>query len=135
MSLVIHMLTNDGSPLGVTSKSLWGDDKSVGVGGSELYLLTLCEEFTKAGHEVILYNDPKEQNASPFEQRMIGQFHPDEPRDILINFRSPNPKTIVTTNCKKIWMTTDQMSVGDYRSFAGQVHKIVTISPRHSQYF
>jgi len=139
--MIIHFLVNDGSPRLVTAKSLWGVDdvppneRSVGVGGSEYAMITLCEEWTKRGDTVILYNDPKEYGASIFEQRPIAAFDVNEPRDVLINFRSPNPKTMNTHNCLKVWLSTDQMSVGDYRSFAGNVDKIVVISPRHAEYF
>jgi glycosyltransferase involved in cell wall biosynthesis len=133
--MIIHMLCNDGSPLGITSKTIWGDQWQIGTGGSEYAMITLCEEWHNQGHEVVLYNDPKERNASPFEQRFIQEFEVNAPRDVLINFRSPNYRTISANNCLKVWFSTDQMSVGDYRSFAPHVHKIVTISPRHAQYF
>jgi glycosyltransferase involved in cell wall biosynthesis len=133
--MIIHMLCNDGSPLGVSAKTLWGLDGSIGCGGSEYLMITLCEELAKRGDTVVLYNNPKEPNASIFEQRAIDSYDPNEPRDILINFRSPNPRTVNTHNCKKLWLSTDQMSVGDYRSFASNVDKIVVISPRHAQYF
>ena len=42
MGRVIHVLANDGSPLGVTEKSIFGEDGRVGVGGAELALLTMC---------------------------------------------------------------------------------------------
>lgn len=131
----IEILCNDGSPLGVTSRTLWGLDGTVGVGGSEYAMITLCEEWTRRGDEVILYNNPKEVGASIFEQRAINSFNPSDARDVLINFRSPNIRTPQVSNCLKCWMTTDQMSVGDYRSFAGNVDKIVVISPRHAEYF
>ena len=135
MSKVIHFLVNDGSPREVTAKTLWGLDGAVGVGGSEIAMITLCEEWTERGNTVVLFNDPKEFGASSFEQRAINSFDTNEPRDILINFRSPNHRTIPVSNCKKVWFSTDQMSVGNYREFAGHVDKIVTISPRHAQYF
>ena len=133
--MIIHVLTNDGSPLAVTMKSLWGEDGTIGVGGSEIALLTMCEEWHKQGHQVVLFNNPREANASPFEQRTIASYDPHEKRDCLINFRSPNPKTVATSNCLKIWWSTDQMSVGDYAAFAPNVSKIVCISPRHKAFF
>lgn len=131
----IEMLCNDGSPLGVTAKTLWGLDGNVGVGGSEYLMITLCEEWRKQGHDVILYNNPRERNASSFEQRNINEFNPGDHRDVLINFRSPNPLTLQVRGCLKVWLSTDQMSVGDYRYFSGQVDKIVCISQRHVDYF
>jgi glycosyltransferase involved in cell wall biosynthesis len=132
---IIHVLCNDGSPIGVTSKTIWGDSQMVGVGGSEYALLTLCEEWTKVGHTVVLFNDPRERNASPFEQRFIAQFDVNDKRDILINFRSPNWRTTKVHGCLKCWWSTDQLSVGNYRDFAPNVDKIVLISPRHADYF
>lgn len=132
---IIHLLCNDGSPLGVTSKTVWGDSKRIGVGGAELALLTMAEEWTKAGHEVKLYNDPWEDNASPFQQLPIGTFNPNEPRDVLIIFRSPNARSVPVSNCLKVWWSCDQQTVGDFRAFAGTVNKIVCISSFHQQYF
>jgi len=48
----IDILVSDGSPVGITSKTLWGDAQRIGLGGSEYALVTMCEEWTKAGHEV-----------------------------------------------------------------------------------
>ena len=45
----IDILANDGSPLGVTMNSVWGKDGRIGVGGSELAILTLCEGWTEMG--------------------------------------------------------------------------------------
>jgi len=52
----IEILCNDGSPLGVTSKTVWGDNFRIGLGGAELALITLCEAWHERGDEVILYN-------------------------------------------------------------------------------
>lgn len=135
MGLIIHILTNDGSPLGVSLRDLWGEGKrGIGIGGAEYGLLTLCEEWHNAGHEVILYNDPLDPNGSPFEQRPINAFNPSEKRDIVIIFRSPNPKGIIA-NGLKIWWSTDQYTIGSFQDFAPHVQKIVTISPFHTEYF
>lgn len=130
----IDILCTDGSPLGVSYSTLWGDKWQVGVGGAELALLTLCEMWTKAGHEVCLYNDPRELNASPFEQRAISTFDPKANRDILIVFRSPNPKAIIA-NGLKVWFSCDQYTNGDYGKFAPTMDKIICISPHHANYF
>jgi len=132
----IHLLCNDGSPLGVTSKTVWGDNNRIGVGGAELALITMCEEWTKAGYEVTLYNDPWEAEASPFQQLPIRAFNPkDGNRDILIVFRSPNPQSVMVNNCLKVWWSCDQQTVGDFKSFSSTVDKIVCISPFHQEYF
>lgn len=130
----LEILCHDGSPLGVTSQTIWGDSWRVGVGGAELALLTMCEEWTKAGHEVILYNDPKEANASSFEQRPISAFDPNNKRDVLINFRSPNEKSVIAKGLK-VWWSCDQFTVGDYSRFGKVMDRIVCISDFHVQYF
>ena len=130
----IDIIARDGSPLGVTLRSLWGQDQRIGVGGSEYGILTLCEEWTKRGYDVTYYNDPYEPNASPFEQRPTSAFDPRAKRDILITFRSPNPKAIVA-NGMKVWLSCDQFTVDDFKNFSQYMDKIVCISPRHVQYF
>lgn len=135
MSLKIDVLCNDGSPLGVTCKDIWGMGKrGVGIGGSELALLTMCEAWQASGHDVTLYNDPLEQDASPFPQKRIKDFVPNANRDILVNFRSPNPLSFAA-NGKKIWWSCDQYSVGNYGDYAKLVDVVVCISPFHQWYF
>ena len=130
----IDLLCNDGSPLGITSKTLWGDSKRIGIGGAEYALITMCEAWAKAGHEVVLYNNPWEADASPFEQRFISAFNPQDNRDVLIIFRSPNPMGVEATGLK-VWWSCDQKSVGDFKGFAPLVDKIVCISDFHMNYF
>jgi len=130
----IEILTTDGSPLGVSSKSIWGDQWHIGVGGAELALLTMCETWHQLGHEVILYNDPKEPNASPFEQRRKSEFETDTDRDILIVFRTPNVNAIPAKGLK-VWWSCDQGTKGKYGEYAQFMDKIVVISPFHQQYF
>lgn len=135
MSLRIEVLCSDGSPLGVSSKTLWGDEWRLGLGGSEYGLITMCEEWTKAGYEVILYNDPMEKDASPFEQRGIGAFEPlSKKRDILICFRSPNHRAAISHGLK-IWWSTDQYTQGDFEQFSPLMDKTVCISIFHKNYF
>lgn len=130
----IDFLCSDGSPLGVTSKTIWGDHQQIGVGGAELALLTMCEEFTNRGHTVRLFNNPRETNTL-FEQDHLRSFPINDPnRDILIVFRSPNPKSI-PANGYKIWWSCDQYTNGNFATFAKHVDKIVTISPFHQRYF
>ena len=40
MSKVVHIITNDGSPIGVSEASIYGQDGRYGCGGAELALLT-----------------------------------------------------------------------------------------------
>lgn len=132
--MVIDILCNDGSPLGVTSRTLFGDQFRVGLGGSEYALITMCEEWTKIGHKVTLYNNPFEPNASPFEQRPITAFAPQDDRDVLIVFRSPNAKAIPAKGLK-VWWSCDQMTVGNFAGYAQYMNKIICISPCHAKYF
>lgn len=128
----IHILCNDGSPLGVTPETIYGDTHRVGVGGAELALLTLAVAWSKA-HEVVLYNDPFYKSGQ-LDQRPISAFSPSEDRDILITFRSPNHRTPRAVG-KRIWWSCDQQTVGDFRQFSRHNHSVVTISPRHQEYF
>lgn len=130
----IDILANDGSPLGVTEKTIWGDSHRVGTGGAEMGILTLCAEWTKAGHEVCFYNDPWEKGASSFEQRKINEFNPNDDRDILIVLRSPNARAIPAKGLK-VWLSMDQQTVGNFAEFSHYVDKIVCISQYHADYF
>lgn len=132
--LNIDVICNDGSPLGVVHADIYGKNGRVGVGGAELALLTMCEGWSKIGHSVRLYNSPSHQNLSPFPQYPIDTFIPQENRDVLIIFRSPNHR-IKNAVGKKIWWSCDQYTVGDFSVFSNKVDKIVTISNFHSQYF
>lgn len=131
----IDVLCNDGSPLGIVEEDIFGKiPPRIGVGGAELALLTLCAEWTHEGHDVTLYNNPRELQRSSFKQDNIDNFQPSSNRDILIIFRSPNYKSADAVG-KKIWFSTDQYTTGDFRLFAPTVDRIVTISPHHSKYF
>ena len=114
---------------------IFGETGRVGVGGAELALMTMAEAWTKAGHEVVLFNDPRRgQGSSPFEQRDVESFQAGEKRDFLIIFRSPNAK-VYRVESPKIWWSCDQYTVGDFRHFAQFAQKIVTISPFHTDHF
>lgn len=132
--MIIHILCNDGSPLGITHKDIFGESGRIGVGGAELALLTMAEAWAKAGHEVVLFNDPRRPNESPFEQRAVDSFQEGEKRDALVIFRSPNQK-IMRADCFRVWWSCDQRTVGDFKNFSKLVQKIVTISPFHTEYF
>lgn len=130
----IDIICNDGSPLQVTEKTMRGEDGRLGVGGAELALLTLCAAWNFYGNDVTLYNDPKEIGASSFRQLPLADFHPQDERDILVIFRSPN-RRIDGAKGKKIWWSCDSYTVDDYRAFRSQVEKVVCISPYHADYF
>jgi glycosyltransferase involved in cell wall biosynthesis len=131
---IIHVLCRDGSPLGVTEKSIFGEDGRMGVGGAELGLLTMCRAWQYYGNDVTLYNNPNNPLASTFKQQAINDFNPQDDRDILIVFRSPNP-LIYQAKGKKVWWSCDQYTVDSFQEFAKHVDKIVTISKRHNDYF
>lgn len=131
----IDFLAVSGSPLHQTMNSLWGKDGVIGIGGSEQYMLTLCEEWQKRGHRVRLYNDPRQQGVGPFEQLNVGLFNPREDRDILIGFRVLDWRFQQATAGKKIWLSCDQYTTGDFRTFASWANKVVCISPFHQEYF
>lgn len=130
----IDVLCNDGSPLGTHLRDLYGDDNRVGVGGAENALHTMCEAWHKQGYSIRLYNNPTHAHGSPYPQYPITTFAPQEERDILIIFRSPNPRSIGAKG-KKIWWSCDQFTVGDFAKFATTVDKIVTISDFHAEHF
>src|SRR3972149_7530448 len=129
----IEILCGGGSPDGVHLSDVHGKNGRIGVGGAELGLLTLCEGWSKAGHQVILYNNPKQQDGV-FEQRPVVDFDEGEHNDIVIFFRVPSPKA-VNMKCIKVFFSCDQYTEGDYKHFAQFVDKVVTISPYHSAYF
>jgi glycosyltransferase involved in cell wall biosynthesis len=130
----LDVLCTDGSPLGVSTRTIYGDDFQVGVGGAENFLLTMCETWHDLGHEVVLYNNPRELGASSFEQRQISQFNPNDKRDILITFRSANAKAVAAKGMK-VWLSCDQFTTGNFKQFSAFMDKIVVISPFHKQYF
>lgn len=130
----ISILTVGGSPQLISEKTIFGDGVQLGVGGAELTILTLCKAWTEAGHDVTLYNNPREVGASCFKQANEKDFDPDEDRDILLYFRGPNPRGLKAKG-KKIWFSTDQYTIGSYTDLAKEVDKIVTISSFHAEYF
>ena len=128
----IDVLCGSGSPNGVTPDDLYGKNGRIGVGGSEYALLTLCEGWHKRGHEVTLYNNPKNADRI-FEQLPTVAFDKNAKRDILIVNREPTPKAY-KANGKKVFFSCDQYTVGDFAHFATAVDQIVSISPFHSAY-
>lgn len=130
----IDIICRDGSPLGVTEKTMRGEDGRLGVGGAELALLTMAGAWQYYGNDVTLYNDPKEIGVSSFRQLPVADFRPHDERDILIVFRTPNP-LVQHAKGKKIWWSCDSFTIDDYRAFREKVEKVVCISPHHANYF
>ncbi len=130
----IDLICNDGSPLGVIPEDIYGR----GVGGAELAMLSLMETFAARGHEVRVFNDPRDPgehkgvmmlSRKAWENRL--------PRDVLIIFRSPNPLVRFedVLRDRVVWWSTDQYTVGQFKSLAEKVNKCVTISGFHANYF
>lgn len=134
MGRKIHILCNDGSPLGVTEKSIYGTETRIGVGGAELALLTLAAGWQFYGNDVTLYNNPNEGGASSFKQKTLDEFNPAEDRDILVVFRSPNDRAQGAKG-KKVWWSCDQYTVGNFAQWSSWADQIVCISPHHQKYF
>ena len=131
----LAIVCRDGSPLGVTEKTLHGLDGRLGVGGAELALLTMCGAWKYYGYDVTLYNDPKEIGASSFRQLPVSDFDPQGDNDIVIFFRSPNPELAQKVKGKKYWWSCDSYTIDDFRAFRAMVDKVVCISPYHAKYF
>lgn len=131
----IDVLCRDGSPLSVVEADINGEVPGrIGLGGAELALMTMCAAWKFNGHNLRLYNDPRVLGLSSFEQLPVRAFDPQEDRDVLIIFRSPNPASYDAKGLK-VWWSCDPCTIDDYGAFAKTVHKIVTISPYHSKYF
>lgn len=133
----IDIVAWDGSPVGTVFQDIYGraEDGRVGLGGAELALHTMCELWHDAGHEVRLYNSPRQESHSPYKQLPVGSFDPQDDRDVFINFRSPWFEHIQNIRGKKIWWSCDQYTTGDYAKFSTMVDKIVCISPFHMEFF
>jgi len=129
----IDILCGAGSTDGVVPSDIYGKNGRVGVGGSELALLTLCEGWFNQGHDIRLYNNPRRASET-FEQLPVEHFYKDEARDILIVFREPTAKAYKAKG-KIIFFSCDQYTTGDFAHFSTIADAVVTISPFHSEYF
>lgn len=133
MGLVIDVLCNDGSPLGISPDTIW----SRGVGGAELSLMTWAEEMGSRGHAVTIYNDPDREgfhgNVCYSPKGAWRVKRPD--RDVLLLWRSPHKDLRRSTAGLKVWWSTDQYTVGDFREdILPFVDWTVCISPYHRDY-
>lgn len=128
----IHIACNDGSPI----NKVWSDIHGDGVGGAEYGLLSLAEQFVKDGHEVVIYNQngsEEIEEAGIIFRNMNTVMSGDDDR-ILITFRSPNHRTTDAKAEMKLWWSTDQYTIGNFKTFASKVEFIITISPFHTSY-
>lgn len=131
----IDILCTDGSPIGVSSDTLWGDKHRIGVGGSEYALLTMCEAWAGRGDTVTLFNSPQNvPSDQKFMQAPVAAFNPRDNRDVLIVFRTPNPKAISARGLK-VWWSCDQYTSVNFFRFKDVPDRIVGISQFHKQYF
>lgn len=129
----IDLLCNDGSPLKVIPDDIY----TRGVGGAELAMLSLTETLAARGHTVRVFNDP----SVPGFHRGV-EFVPLDAwdnrvaRDILIIFRSPNPRVRFEDRTwdRVIWWSTDQYTVGSFAELGAKVDNIVGISPFHAEH-
>lgn len=128
----VDILCNDGSPLKVIPSDIY--DR--GVGGAELALLTFAPKLAEAGHQVRVYNNPRELGMHEgVEFLNINQYAPREARDVVIAFRSPNPM-LPSSKGRKIFWSCDQQTAGNYATdIIPVVDHTVVISQRHKEYF
>ncbi len=128
----VDILCNDGSPLKVIPSDIY--DR--GVGGAELALLTFAPKLAEAGHQVRVYNNPREIGVHEgVEFLNINQYVPREERDVVIAFRSPNPM-LPSSRGRKIFWSCDQQTAGNYATdIIPFVDHTVVISEFHKGYF
>jgi len=128
----IHILCNDGSPL----DKVWTDIFDGGVGGAEMALLSLSEQFVKDGHEVIIYN--RKGNGTIEQQGIVFKhlnlYSGGSESEVTIVFRSPNNRIDRAKTGRRLWWSTDQFTIGNFGQFANKVQFVVTISPFHTKY-
>lgn len=119
---------NDGSPIGVIPSDIQGR----GVGGAELALLSLTEALASLGHEVWIYNDPREPVRGPVHFATKESFYDGHASDVFVLFRSPNPALRKAHTRIKLFWSCDQYTIGDYRrEIFPFVDWIVAISQYH----
>lgn len=133
----IDVYCDNGSPLHIIPADIYGR----GVGGAELALFSWSEEMVKRGHQISIFNDPREVGShNDVEFRPRGQFSPQEKRDAFVAFRSPNQHTRIVNkdddNTVRLFWSCDQQTTGNFRSQVFPfVDRIICISPYHVDYF
>jgi len=130
----IDLICNDGSPIGVTPDLIY----TRGVGGAELSMMSLMKVLASRGHGVRVFNDP---SGGPKFFDKVHYLHrtafvQEEPRDVLIIFRSPNRMVSSRSGAERLlWWSCDQFTIGDYRILAGMVDYVICISAHHKAFF
>lgn len=132
MSYRIDVYCNDGSPLGIIPPDIY----ERGVGGAELSLMTWAETMVKRGHQVTIYNNPRDVGIyEGVAYRPQSDFRPRDRRDVYIAFRSPNHYTRLTNAEVRLFWSTDQQTVGNFATdIFPLVDRVVCISPFHVDY-
>lgn len=128
----IDLICNDGSPIGVIPPYIYGK----GVGGAELSMMTLMETLAGRGHDVTVYNDPdRAEDFDGVHYLPKKLFEPRHKRDVLLVFRSPNAMLLgATAKLRKVWWSTDQYTIGNFKVLSELVDFAVTISAFHTGY-
>jgi len=130
MGLRIDFLCTDGSPIGVVPT----DVETRGVGGAELSLICLAREFAARGHSVRVINRPAAPGVYDGVEYLPGR-GADDPVDVLVLFRSPNPLLGTVKAGLKVFWSCDQHTIGNFgRDVFPYVDRIVCISPYHVKY-
>lgn len=133
----IGVWANDGSPLGITYDDIYARNGRIGIGGAELALFTVLEGLAKRGHEVVLFNNPEKLTKDwEVQQAHHNQFHLYKDYfDTFVVFRSPAPIINYIKSKKKVWWSTDQATVGNFKAFSQKMDNLVLISQTHADSF
>lgn len=128
-----YFFCNDGSPIGVVPQDIFG---ARGVGGAELALLSLTATLAELGHEVWIFNNPRETpKNTEVHFAPKAQFFKQPKSDVFVLFRSPNQALEKSKAKVKLFWSCDQYTVGNYtKQIFPFVDRIVTISPFHTDY-
>ncbi|MDP3988895.1 MAG: glycosyltransferase family 4 protein [bacterium] len=124
----IDVVTTNGSPIGVTPLEIeWP-----GVGGGELMLLQWSREMAKRGHDICIYNQPRQygvHDGVSFKNR--NEFDKDEERDVLLSFRGPIDVCIGARCGISVGWSIDQFNKDFQQAWYAIVDGIVGISDFH----
>lgn len=130
----IDVITVSGSPEGVIPTEVeWP-----GVGGAELMLLRWAEHMHNRGHQIRVYNNPRQHyRDNNLEFLPKDAYQPADDRDVLITFRGFNnwQKNMVATSKYKLHIgwSTDQYTEGNYPDWYNSAKFIIGISQFHKR--
>ncbi len=128
----IDLYASSGSPIGLIPADITGR----GVGGAELAMMTWAETMAGRGHDIRIYNDPRQPGGYDGVIYLNkSEYAPREARDALIVFRTPMTELRATQAGIKIFWSCDQFTSGDFsRDIFPYVDRAVCISPHHVDY-